>query len=121
MDLLSCLPTDIIVLAAWTKDISETNAHTHTMHSIYLHIRLCVSAEDVMRTLSMSRLNRILRAYKLVYAQRVIWTRCALCICKVYVPLLYFFSPAQPLAFNYLESQVGKPVGTITYVLASYM
>ena len=28
VDLLSCLPTDIIVLASWTRDIRENTQHT---------------------------------------------------------------------------------------------
>lgn len=65
MDLISNFPTDIIVLVSWTGNISEC-AHTGLKHvcSLY-YVHVCHSG-DVLRVLSMARLNRLLRVYKLV-------------------------------------------------------
>lgn len=80
--------------------------HTHT-HTVNHNTVSTMSAGDVMRILSMSRLNRILRIYKMVHRYYCHY------IHAQYKILIHIC--LQPLAFNYLESQVGRPVGTITY------
>ena len=70
-----------------------------------------------MRVLSMSRLNRLLRIYKLVCRVRLCISIGVAFECRVSNELLYLsLHPLslQPLAFKYLESQIGRDVGTIT-------
>ena len=66
VDLLSALPTDILVLASWTRDISEGIFHVFSEGSSQCWLVTASCTGDVMRVLSMSRLNRLLRFYKVV-------------------------------------------------------
>ena len=67
-----------------------------------------------MRVLSMSRLNRLLRIYKLVCRLRSSISIGVAFQCRVSNNLSLHPLSVQPLAFKYLESQIGRDVGTIT-------